>query len=61
MTRVAKLSITTVISAGKVVGFLLNRGVAGTEAFDAGERSLGIFADARAGHAAVIAETSTAS
>ena len=49
-------AITTVITGGRVTGFLLSRGVMGVEAFDALERSLGMFADARGAHAAVVAE-----
>src|SRR5262249_11184130 len=49
-------AIMTVISTGRGTGFLLSRGVMGVEAFDAGERSLGVFADAKDAHAAVLAE-----
>jgi hypothetical protein len=50
-------ALTTVIRDGRVDGFLLSRGPMGVEAFDADERSLGIFADAGLAHAAIVAET----
>jgi hypothetical protein len=56
MTRVAKPALTTVIADGKVIGFLLSRGIAGTEAFTAGEMSLGMFMSAKDAHAAIVAE-----
>jgi hypothetical protein len=56
MTRVAKPALTTVIRDGRVTGFLLSRGREGVEAFDSLERSLGVFADAKLAHAAIIAE-----
>ena len=46
--------LTTVISNGKVIGFLLNRGIAGTEAWTAGEMSLGMFMSAKDAHEAVL-------
>jgi len=57
IARTKTATITTVITGGRVTGFLLSRGPQGVEAFDASERSIGVFPDARAGHAAVIAET----
>ena len=57
MTRSATRSpISTVIAGGKVVGFLLDRGPAGTEAFTAAEMSLGMFMSAKDAHAAIVAE-----
>jgi hypothetical protein len=35
--------LCTVYERGRVVGFVLDRGVAGFESFDADERSLGLF------------------
>src|SRR5262245_22695023 len=36
-------TLATVTTGGKVVGFMLDRGPAGTEAWTAGEKSLGLF------------------
>jgi hypothetical protein len=55
MTRVAKPTLVSVIDGGKVIGFLLNRGIAGTEAWTAGEQSLGVHADSTLAHAAIVA------
>jgi hypothetical protein len=49
-------SLTSVLNGGRVVGFMLSRGRTGVEAFDAGERSLGVFPDAKLAHDALIAE-----
>jgi hypothetical protein len=38
-------AMTPIVSNGRCVGFLLRRGREGIEAFDADERSLGIFND----------------
>jgi hypothetical protein len=54
VTRVAKPTLVSVITSGRYVGCLLSRGVQGTEAFDSCERSLGIFADSKLAHEAVL-------
>jgi hypothetical protein len=54
--RSAKPALVSVTDGGKVIGFLLNRGIAGTEAFTAGEMSLGMFMSAKDAHAAIVAE-----
>jgi hypothetical protein len=51
--------LTTVITGGRVTGFLPDRGLAGTEAFTAGEMSLGMFMLAKDAHAAILAEMAT--
>ena len=52
--RAATPVLTTVITDGRVTGFLLARGVMGVEAFDSLERSLGVHADSKLAHEAVL-------
>jgi len=56
-SRASKPVLVSIIDDGRYVGCLLSRGVQGTEAFDSCERSLGIFADTKSAHAAIVAET----
>lgn len=48
-------ALQSVYCGRSCVGFLLARGRDGVEAFDADERSLGLFANAKAAHAAIVA------
>jgi len=52
--RSTKPALVTVINNGCVTGFLLSRGVQGFEAFDSLERSLGVHADSKLAHEAVL-------
>jgi hypothetical protein len=51
-----KPALLSVYSGRDCVGFLLSRGKVGCEAFDANEKSLGIFPSEKAAADAVIAE-----
>ena len=45
LMRQPETLLCTIYERGRVVGFVLDRGVAGFESFDADERSLGLFGD----------------
>jgi hypothetical protein len=55
-TRTATPSMLTVSVGRETAGFILNRGPAGFEGFDAQERSLGLFKSAADAANAIVAE-----
>ena len=57
MTRTAKPTIVSIIEGGRYRGCLMPRAGGAFEAYDSADRSIGMFADAKGAHAAVIAET----
>jgi hypothetical protein len=60
MTRSAQRPTLTVSFQGTtVIGMLLSRGKSGVEAWTVDERSLGIFADAKGAHAAIVDEVTS--
>jgi hypothetical protein len=52
--RATKPPMVLVIEAGRYAGCILNRGVAGHEAFDAADQSLGLFETPAAARDAVL-------
>ena len=54
-SRGRRPTLITVCSGRDCIGFLLSRGRSGVEAFDANERSIGIFGDAKTAADAVTA------
>jgi hypothetical protein len=56
MSTRAPVSLVSVYDGQTCIGFLLSRGCRGIEAFDAAERSLGLFSDQRAAADALSAE-----
>jgi len=53
IARGTKPTLVSVISGGRYLGCLLSRGPMGYEAWDAADRSIGMFADAKAAAEAV--------
>lgn len=60
MSSADRPTLVTVIREGKAIGMILNRGLAGHEAWTADEKSLGMFVSAKDAHAAIVAEVQQA-
>ena len=52
--RGAKPTLVSIIEAGRYRGCILSRGVQGYESYDSCDRSIGIYADAKLAHEAVL-------